>query len=51
MYPYGGDELGYQRGSVCEGTHQYHCDYGCLQSTDQERIVWEIAKLDEVQVM
>ena len=32
MYPYGGDRSGYQGGPVCDGTRQYQCDDGCLQS-------------------
>lgn len=32
MYPYGGDRSGYQGGSVYDGTRQYQCDDGCLQS-------------------
>lgn len=32
MHPYGRDRSGYQGDPVCDGTLQYQCDYGCLQS-------------------
>ena len=52
MYPYGGDKSGYQVVQYVMGHVKISVTMDVYNHvTDQERIVMEITKLDEVQVM